>query len=265
VSVKLEALGRGRGVADAPFVALALALGCAAQPGVPEPTAQERTAQEPVAVVEEPAVVEEIFWPLVVERHLPDDARRCELTLDYLRTHHPAVAGGSASASCEMEPHLIVLHWTGSTSLDAAWDTFAPAALGDRPELAGAGAVNVAAQFLVDRDGTIVRVLPETRVARHTIGLNHLAVGIENVGGTPDSPLTPAQVEANAALVRSLVAKHPISHLIGHYEYRRMEAHPYFQELDPTYRTIKMDPGPEFIAAVRTAVEDLGLEGPPAD
>ena len=40
-------------------------------------------------------------------------------------------------------------------------------------------------------------------MARHCIGLNHVAIGIENVGDGEKLPLTPAQVQADAALVRA--------------------------------------------------------------
>jgi len=201
--------------------------------------------------------------PVITERLIPYDAERCGLTEDYLRVHHPGLVDGFTEASCEMTPKLIVLHWTGGGTAESAWNTFASTMLGGRPELVGAGAVNVSAHFVVERDGSILRLLPDTTVARHVIGLNHLSIGIENVGGGDELPLTDAQVQADAALVRVLVAEHPITHLIGHHEYRQMERHAYFQEADPSYRTSKRDPGSAFMAEVRALVEDLGLEGPP--
>lgn len=94
---------------------------------------------------------------------------------------------------------------------------------------------------------------------RHCIGLNHVAIGIENVGDGERWPLTQAQQNANAFLVRYLAKKYPVTHLIGHHEYRRMESHPYFSEADPKYRTIKIDPGQKFVRAVRHLVSDLAL------
>jgi hypothetical protein len=46
-------------------------------------------------------------------------------------------------------------------------------------------------------------------------------------------------------------------------EYQQFEGHPLWLELDDTYRTEKIDPGDRFMTAVREAVADLGLEGPP--
>jgi hypothetical protein len=223
-----------------------------------EPSSPPAQATGAVAEVPSPPA------PPIEDRPLPYDEERCELTKDYLRGHNPAVAAGTVPASCEMVPRMVVLHWTGGTRASSTWNTFAPTRLGGRPELQGAGAVNVSAHYLVDRDGSIQRLLPDTRVGRHCIGLNHLSIGVENVGGGPDHPLTDAQRDANVALVRHLAARHDITHLIGHYEYQRMESHPYFQELDPTYRTAKSDPGEAFMASVRARLSDLGLEGPPA-
>lgn len=192
----------------------------------------------------------------IEDRFVPFDEERHELTRAYLREH----TGGS-HVDTAMVPRLIVLHWTAGATAQAAWQAFAPTRLPGRPMLQAAGAVNVSAHFVVDRDGSIWRVVPENVVARHVIGLNHVAVGIENVGDGDQWPLTDAQIVANAALVRALVSAHPtITHLIGHHQYRQMEGHPYFVEEDPQYRTAKIDPGDAFVEAVRGRVSDLALK-----
>jgi beta-N-acetylhexosaminidase len=107
--------------------------------------------------------------------------------------------------------------------------------------------------------------MPETWMARHCIGLNYSAIGVENVGGGKGvENLTDAQIEANIRLVRHLVRRYPtIRYLIGHMEYRRFEGHPLWLELDEDYRTEKIDPGDRFMTAVREGVAELGLDGPP--
>lgn len=198
-----------------------------------------------------------IDWPIVY-----DDERK-RLTVDYLRFHlGPAGLTGDVETDTTMVPRVIVLHWTAGPTASSAWWAFQAPRAG-RKDLDPERAVNLSTQFLVDRDGTIYRLMPEDRVARHTIGLNHISIGVENVGGLARYPLTEAQVQANIALVRDLAHRYPITHLIGHYEYRLMEGHPYFRELDSTFRTVKVDPGPEFMARVREGVADLGLQGPP--
>lgn len=195
---------------------------------------------------------------LIQDRLLPDDEERCRLTVEYLSLHH-----GTAVTDCHMIPRVVVLHWTATSTMQGAWNTFAPPRLAGRPDLVRGGAVNVSAHFLVDRDGTIYRLLPEDRAGRHTIGMNHVAIGVENVGDGSAHPLTDAQVEANIALVRHLAGRYPITHLIGHHEYRRMEGTDLFLEADPKYRNVKIDPGEDFMARIRAGLTDLGLQGPP--
>jgi len=195
----------------------------------------------------------------IVDRPINFDQERIQLTIAYRRIHQdPRIS------DVKIQPKMIILHWTGIASFTSAWNYFnRTRAEADRTQLAAAGEVNVSAQFLVDRDGTIYRLMPEDWMARHCIGLNHVAIGVENVGDGGKFPLTEAQVKADAALVRYLAHKWPITHLIGHLEYRRMEGHPYFLELDPKYRNQKPDPGTDFMNKVRGLVADLKLQGPP--
>jgi N-acetyl-anhydromuramyl-L-alanine amidase AmpD len=197
--------------------------------------------------------------PRIIPKPIDFGAERVKLTIAYRRRHQDAKAD-----SVEIQPRMVILHWTAINSFASTWSYFnrvrAEAA---RPDLAAAGEVNVSAHFLVDRDGTIYQLMPENWMARHCIGLNHVAIGIENVGEGQKFPLTEAQAKADAALVRYLAAKYPITHLIGHMEYRSMEGTPLFLELDPKYRNSKPDPGAEFMSRVRFLVRDLKLQGPP--
>ena len=195
-------------------------------------------------------------WPL------PNEEERKKLTLEYLHAHsetHPFT--GDLETDVRMKPRVIVLHWTAGPSAESTHRYFSSATLNGRKKLQGAGAVNVGSQFLIDRDGTIHQLLEETRIARHCIGLNHISIGVENVGGGKQWPLTEEQVEANILLIRYLNQKHDITHVIGHFEYRKLEGHPYFSEKDPKYRTAKSDPGADFMTKVRAGIEDLELLG----
>src|SRR6185295_13974530 len=143
-----------------------------------------------------------------------------------------------------IEPKVIVLHYTAGGTARGTFEYFSGNHMeAGRPQLAAAGDVNVSSHFLVDRDGTIYRLQPETRFARHCIGLNHIAIGIENVGDDAKFPLTDAQVAADAALVRDLAHRFPITHLLGHYEVMKFRAHAYYVERDTAYRNDKPDPG----------------------
>lgn len=200
-----------------------------------------------------------IAAPKIVDRPIHFGPKRRRLTVAYRRAHQDP-----AAKDITIDPRVIVIHHTAFRSSKRAFRYFDRTRIeAGRKKIARAGRVNVSAHFLVDRDGTIYRLMPETWMARHCIGLNHISIGIENVGGTKDSPLTDAQAEANAALIRHLARRYRITHVIGHHEYRRMEGHPYFLERDPGYRTDKIDPGPAFMAKVREKIKDLRLRGPP--
>ena len=97
-------------------------------------------------------------------------------------------------------------------------------------------------------------------MARHVIGLNHTAIGVENVGGTEDQPLTQAQLDANIKLVHYLAKKYAIDYLIGHHEYTLFEGHPLWLETDEGYRTKKEDPGDDFMRKVREATKKFNFK-----
>jgi hypothetical protein len=219
-----------------------------------KPTAQQPGAQQPAtAVVDLPGGFR------IVSKPINFDQERIELTIAYRRLHQDPEAHDVI-----IQPKMVILHWTGIPSFISTWNYFnRTRAEAERAELAAAGEVNVSAQFLVDRDGTIYSLMPDNWMARHCIGLNHVAIGVENVGDGGKFPLTDAQVKANAALIRYLAGKYPITHLIGHMEYRRMEGTSFFVERDPKYRNTKPDPGADFMRQVRALVADLKLQGPP--
>jgi len=187
------------------------------------------------------------------EWRLPNQIERAEGMEVYFAKHY----GPDAPKS--LTPKMVVLHWTGVPSTSSTWNTFASATLAGRRDIQGAGSVNVSAHFLVDTDGTIHRLLPEDAFARHCIGFNHISIGVENVGGTKGQPLTADQVDANVRLIQDLQTRYSIDLVIGHHESIDFEGHPYFVERDPSYRSIKQDPGTDFMEAVRI---ELTLQQP---
>ena len=197
-----------------------------------------------------------VDWPIAWP------AQRDALMLQYRRAHNDP-----AAQDLTIVPRIIVLHYTAGGSAKATKGYFDNLTIEpSRKQLYAAGKVNVSSHFLVDLDGTIYRLMPETKMARHCIGLNHNAIGIENVGDEVRTKLTQAQVVANIALVRYLAAAHPtITHILGHYEVMKFTKDRLFVELDPTFRNDKPDPGPRFLALVRAGLHDLELRGLPAD
>ena len=207
--------------------------------------------------------------PIDDSHRTPIDAERVRLTRDYLAIHDPqalaALPPGDGAAALEFTPRMIVVHYTAIPTLAASLAEFTPLEIdAGRALVRENGLLNVGIQFVVDRDGAIYALYPETAIARHVIGLNAAAIGIENVGdadlgeaGPGKTPLSEAQLRADAALIRYLAGAHPtIEHLIGHQEYRDVEdprhpAHALFREAVPGYRTEKSDPGRRFLRRLR--------------
>ncbi|SFE08037.1 peptidoglycan recognition protein family protein [Spirosoma endophyticum] len=194
----------------------------------------------------------------LIDKPIIFDEERKKLSIDYLAQRH-----GIQQADPFIKPKMIVLHWTSIPTLEATFDVFNPSVLPGRPDLQAASRLNTSVPFLVDRDGTIFRLLPDTTFARHCIGLNYCAIGIENIG---NNDLTKAQIKANIQLVRYLKRHYKgIEYLIGHYEYKDFIGTPLWKETDPNYLTGKTDPGESFMRKVRKQVKDLNLKGSPRD
>jgi N-acetylmuramoyl-L-alanine amidase len=190
------------------------------------------------------------------DKFITYDQERIDLSLRYLNDRHDIEA-----ESVIIEPKMVVLHWTVIPNVEKTFDAFNPSTLPSaRENITSASALNVSSQYLVDRDGTIFKLMPENYFARHTIGLNHCAIGIENIGSA-DEPLTASQLEANEQIIRYLKDKYDISYVIGHYEYKLFQYHPLWKETDPDYLTDKDDPGEAFMKAIRKQIKDMDIKG----
>ncbi len=184
----------------------------------------------------------------IVDKPITFDQERSNLTLEYLEKHYDLKQNNPT-----INPKMVVVHWTVIPTFEKSFEAFDPSKLPEwRPDIANASALNVSSQFLIDQDGTIYQLLPETTMARHVIGLNHCAIGIENVGGIGDKPLTKKQLRSNVKLIGYLKNKYPdIEYVIGHFEYTYFEGHELWLEKDDGYRTEKTDPGVDFINTIR--------------
>lgn len=186
------------------------------------------------------------------------DSARTRLSLEYLKNRH-----NMTQATPTIKPIMVVLHWTAIPTLEATFDAFNRATLpAARAPIATVSNLNVSSQYLIDRDGTIFQLMPDSLFARHVIGLNYCAIGVENVG-SETSPLTDAQLKANEDLIRYLVSKYPIEYVIGHYEYTQFIGTSLWRETDPKYLTEKTDPGVSFMNRIRENIKDLHLKGAP--
>ena len=183
------------------------------------------------------------------------EKQRINLTKQYIKIHYNLDV-----KDIKIIPKIIVVHHTAIDSYKKSLGRFKSQTLpSDRPEIQAAGAVNVSAHFMIERDGTIHQLMPLDFMARHVIGLNYNAIGIENVGGENSvDNLTQEQLEANIYLINYLKDKfETIEYLSGHYEYRCFEGTKLWLELDPDYRTKKDDPSVRFMKALRVNIKDL--------
>jgi len=161
------------------------------------------------------------------------------------------------------QPKIIVIHYTATSTFEQAFNMFKQDEVDkEREKLAKYSACNVGAHFLIDSDGSIVQLYPTTIMTRHTIGFNHTAIGIENVGLTEES-LTKAQLIANIELIKFLLYRHQsIQYLIGHHEYMNIKL-PHYQlyknKVSDYTPTIKIDPGFKFMARLRELLKEDGI------
>lgn len=194
----------------------------------------------------------------IYDKPIQFDSTRAQLSVQYLEQHY-----GIVQDAPTITPKMIVVHWTAIPSFEKTFQVFDPPLLrSSRSYIKNASVLNVSAHYLISRDGKIAQLLPDTLMARHVIGLNHSAIGIENVGGKAH-PLTDAQLQANTRLIRKLTQQYDIEYLIGHHEYTLFEGHPLWKELDDDYRTEKIDPGAVFMLQLRTKLDELELKGIP--
>lgn len=208
-------------------------------------------------LVSNPVLAYSCYEPQIIhQKPIIFNKQRIQLTQQYQKTHY-----GINSKAINIKPKMIVLHWTCIASSETTHKIFNsptfPVNSPRRKELPDD--LNVSSHFLVDKDGTIYQLMPENWMARHVIGLNHSAIGIENVGGIAGKDdLTTAQVKANAFLVCYLKRKYPqINHVIGHNEYLKYKNTSLWLEKDPNYQTDKTDPGPTFVAKVKKMVAGI--------
>ena len=187
--------------------------------------------------------------PVIVEKFVPWGENRERLTREYAELHY-------GMSITRIEPQAVVVHWTAGDTWTSAFYTFYDDTRGD-----GSGTVNVSSQFIVDRDGTIYQIMPDNYLARHVIGYNWCAIGIENVGGVRNvEDLTQAQLEANLELIRYLHAKYPaIKYVFGHYQQTVARESGLYIEKVAGYYSIKEDPGKKFMSKLRDNLQGEGL------
>jgi N-acetylmuramoyl-L-alanine amidase len=160
-------------------------------------------------------------------------------------------------------PRIIVVHYTAIDDLDATLNLFKQDNISEsRDYIKDFSSLNVGIQYVVAKDGRIFSLMPDSIIARHLIGFNHVSLGIENIAAD-SSALTPQQIESDAKLIEFLVAKYPtIEYMIGHDEYNdtTLAHYKYYLSVNPKYRPYdKIDPGEIYMTKLRKRLAADGV------
>jgi beta-N-acetylhexosaminidase len=149
--------------------------------------------------------------PHIVQRPIPFGPERKAEMARYAERHY------GIDRYTLVHPHVIVEHYTATTTFEPVWATFAA----DTPDPELGELPGTCSHFVIDRDGTIYQLVPLTLMCRHTVSLNWTAIGIENVGTSDASVLGDrAQLAASLRLTLWLMTRFHISlpNVIGHAE-----------------------------------------------
>ena len=114
-------------------------------------------------------------------------------------------------------PKVIVEHIAVAPSATAIRNTFAP----NRPDPSYGEYPNVCTHFAIGRDGRIHQLVSLRLMCRHTVGLNHTAIGIEHAGYRDGDLLgNRRQLQASLRLTAWLRCRYGIRlrDVIGHNE-----------------------------------------------
>jgi N-acetylmuramoyl-L-alanine amidase len=114
-------------------------------------------------------------------------------------------------------PRVIVQHVAQSATARSVYNTFAV----NRPDPELRELPGVCSHFLIDRSGTIYQLVALRLMCRHTVGLNHVAIGVEHVGFRDGEVLgNRRQMAASLALAGWLRCRYgiPLRSVIGHAE-----------------------------------------------
>ena len=92
----------------------------------------------------------------IMDKPIDFGEKRIQLTLNYIHDHY-----GLDPKNIGISPRIIVLHWIESNDFNTSFQILKPETIQYGGIVARAGNLNVSAHFLVDRDGTIYRLMPE--------------------------------------------------------------------------------------------------------
>jgi N-acetylmuramoyl-L-alanine amidase len=129
-------------------------------------------------------------------------------------------------------PKQIVQHISVTSTARQVYNTFAP----NRPDVEYGELPGVCAHFVVSPKGNIFKLVRVNTRCRHTVGLNHVSIGIEHVGYSDGDLLGNKRMfKRSLRLTRYLRCRFDIKvkNVIGHNESLSSR---FYKELDPDFR-----------------------------
>jgi hypothetical protein len=156
--------------------------------------------------------------PRIRQWRIPFGERRKRQMRGYARRHY------GIDDHRLRDPRVVVLHLSVSDSARSVYDTFAP----NRPDPELGELPGVCAHFVIDPRGRIFQLVSRRLMCRHTVGLNHVSLGIEHVGRREADVFgRRRQLGASIRLVRWLRDRYRIRirDVIGHNESRESPYH----------------------------------------
>jgi N-acetylmuramoyl-L-alanine amidase len=109
--------------------------------------------------------------PVIHREHITYDAKRKREMRAYSKRHY-------GYAAVRLHPKVIVEHIAVASTAQSVINTFEP----DVPDPELHELPNVCSHYLISETGKILELVSPRIRCRHTVGLNHVAIGIEHVG-----------------------------------------------------------------------------------
>ena len=155
--------------------------------------------------------------PAIVQRPVPFGAARRAQMAAYSERHY-------GIRDWRLRPRTIVQHVAVTSSFGSVFATFSR----NSPDVELGELPGVCSHYVIDRDGTIYQLVPLSTMCRHTVGLNHVAIGVEHLGMTDAQVLrNTRQLNASVRLTLWLSSRYRIGlrDVIGHNESLRSPFH----------------------------------------
>ena len=173
------------------------------------------------------ALARAVAPPREVAKPIPFGPQRKADMADYAQRHYGIHDYRLA------DPKVIVQHYTVTSSFAPVFNYFSR----NEPDPELNELPGVCSHYVIDRDGTIYRLVPTSIMCRHSVGLNYTAIGIEHVGQSDAQVMgNRRQLASSLRLTRALQGRFGIAtrDVIGHNENRES---PFHHERVPRLRT----------------------------